>query len=162
MNWTNITEDEARLHPLYGFAGWLWAIYAVEVLGIGMTLEGVVTVATQYGVENLANPGFGVVWLHVLLNLPFLLMAPMKARAMPIVSIICYWVGILFSLGTLLTFPSSMGMDISILARIAFWIAWGAVFTLYLLRSRRVNVTYRHRVRADEPVPVVPPLEGAA
>jgi hypothetical protein len=161
VNWTPVTEDEARLHPLYGFGGWLYGVYAVEVLGLALTLEGVIRVVSDFGIEQLANPGFGVIWLHLALNLPFLLMAPMKARAMPMVSIVCYWVGMLFSMGMFLTMPGPL-MDVSILARVLFWVAWGVVFTLYLLRSRRVNVTYRHRVRADEPAPAVPPLEGAA
>lgn len=155
MNWTTITEDEARLHPLYGFAGWLWAVYAVEVLGIALTLEGVITVVRDYGLNPITNPSFGIVWLHLALNLPFLLMAPMKARLMPVVSIACYWVGIAISLGTFVTMPGPL-MNVSILARVAFWVAWGVVFTLYLLRSRRVNVTYLHRVRADDPMAALP------
>lgn len=159
MNWTKIGEDEARAHPLYGFGGWLWAVYAVEVLGVALTLEGVIRVVRDYGLNPLTNPSFGIVWLHLLLNLPFLLMAPMKARLMPVVAIACYWVGIAFSLGTFVTMPGPL-MNVSILARVLFWVAWGVLFTVYLLRSRRVNVTYRHRVRADGPAPAAPTAEG--
>ena len=158
VNWTKIGEDDARAHPLYGFGGWLLAVYAVEVLGVALTLEGVITVVRDYGLNPLTNPSFGIVWLHLALNLPFLLMAPMKARLMPVVAIVCYWVGIAISLGSFGTMPGPL-MNVSILARVAFWNAWGVVFTLYLLRSRRVNVTYRHRVLADEPATAVPPVQ---
>jgi len=156
VKWTAITEDDARLHPLHGFGGWLYGVYAVEVLTLAFTLEGVVRVARHYGIEQLANPSFGIMWLQVALHLPFLLMAPMTARAMPPVSIACYWASVLFSLGVFVV-PGLL-MDLEVIARALFWIAWGVMFTLYLLRSRRVNVTYRHRVRADEPVLAVPPV----
>ena len=159
MNWTKIAEDEARLHPLYGFGGWLYGVYAVEVLTLAFTLEGVVRVAQHYGIEQLANPSFGIMWLQVVLHLPFLLMAPIRARAMPLVSIVCYWAGILFSLGVFVA--PGLWMDLEVIGRALFWVTWGVVFTLYLLRSRRVNVTYRHRVRADEPAAAMPPVEGA-
>ncbi|MEN3976452.1 DUF2569 family protein [Emcibacter sp. SYSU 3D8] len=162
MNWTSVTEDEAMLHPLYGFGGWLYAVYAVEVLGLALTLEGIVRVVDEAGAGQLANPGFGLVWLQVLLNLPFLLMAPMKARAMPAVAIGCYWVGMVFSLGMVVTLPSSVDMDASVLARVLVWFVWGAVFTLYLLRSRRVNVTYRHRVPAGNAPAAALPVDGVA
>jgi len=112
-------------------------------------------VVRDYGLNPITNPSFGIVWLHLALNLPFLLMAPMKARLMPVVSIACYWVGIAISLGSFGTMPGPL-MNVSILARVAFWVAWGVVFTLYLLRSRRVNVTYLHRVGPNDPMAASP------
>ena len=148
MGWTAVTEDEARLHPLYGFGGWLYALYAVELFGLAMTIYSLLRVVQLAGVDQLLHPSMGFVWLHLLLGLPFLVLAPMLARAMPVVSIICYWAGTL--LGLRLFFLPGLHLDVMILAPMLFWAAWGVVFTVYLVRSRRVNVTYLHRVPAGE------------
>ena len=152
MAWIPVTEDDARLHPLYGFGGWLYVFYAAALFGLAQTFYSVLQVARVAGMELLFSPSMGFVWLHVALSLPFLLMSPMLARAMPIVAIICYWVGTL--MGLRLFFLPGLQLDVMILARMAFWFAWGVVFTVYLLRSRRVNVTYLKRVAADEAAPV--------
>ena len=141
------------------------------VPGILTTISWVFLLSPNIGLINkvaqslfgLESPPFniysfaGMVWTFGIdhITLPFLLMAPMKARLMPVVAIACYWVGIAFSLGTFVTLPGPL-MNVSILARVLFWVAWGVLFTVYLLRSRRVNVTYRHRVWADGPAPAAP------
>ncbi len=128
MAWVSVTEDEARQHPFHGFGGWLWGLYAVELFGLGMTLYSVLQVVRLVGVEELTKPSIAGVWLHLLLGMLFLILAPLRARAM----------------------PPGVPVDLSTVAPMLAWTAWGVVYTAYLLGSRRVNVTYRHRVRADD------------
>jgi hypothetical protein len=152
MAWLPVTDEEAQGHPLYGFGGWLYVMYAVALFGVSMTLYTVIKVVQVVGMGQLASPAMGFVWLHLVLNLPFLVMAPMLARAMPTTAIICYWVGIL--LGVRVFFLPGLPLDMRILGPMGFWFAWGVVFTLYLLRSHRVNVTYLKRVLASEEVAI--------
>ena len=152
MGWTFVTDDEARAHPLYGFGGWLLVVYGVEILLLAYTLFNIASIAMKAGAETLLMPGFAVVWAHVALALPFLVMAPLKARAMPLVAILCCWVGAAWSLSSYLAVPSLLG-NAAIIFPAVLSLAWRVVFTVYLLRSRRVNVTYRGRVRQDAAVP---------
>jgi hypothetical protein len=78
MAWIAVTEDEARLHPLYGFGGWLHVVYAVELFGLAMTVYSILRVVQLAGVTELLHPSMGFVWLHLALSLPFLVMAPMS------------------------------------------------------------------------------------
>ncbi len=155
MAWVPVSEDDARLHPCYGFGGWLWLVYAVEVAGFAMTLDSVVRIVRLSGAGALASPSLAVIWLHLALALPFLVMAPARARAMPAVSIACYWTGVLASLCSFVLYGLPP-MAVPILAPMLFWWAWGVFFTVYLLRARRVNVTYRHRVREGEAAALSP------
>jgi hypothetical protein len=148
MAWVDVTESEARQHPCYGFGGWLWLFYAVQLFLLGITLYWVLQVVKLVGPADLTEPSMAVVWIHLLLGMPFLLLAPLRARTMPLVSISCYWIGLLLSVRTLML--PGVPVSIAILLPLAAWIAWGAVYTGYLLQSRRVNVTYRHRVHAAE------------
>jgi hypothetical protein len=151
VNWIPVTEEEARLHPFYGFGGWLLVVYGIEAVLFVFSLYQTVSIGLRYGVDIYANPGFAVVWLQLALNLPFLIMAPLKARGTPLVAIICFWVGMLSGIGNFVMMPPPMMAGIRFIVPMLFALAWGTVLTVYLLRSRRVNVTYRHRVRAGEP-----------
>ncbi len=91
MTWVEVTEDQARQHPSYGFGVWLWVFYVVELFVLSIMLYWVLDVVRLIGPADLTEPSMAMVW-----------------------------------------------------------IAWGGVTVGCLLQSRRVNVTYRHRVHAAE------------
>ncbi|MGE4060392.1 MAG: hypothetical protein AB7E69_16140 [Sphingomonadales bacterium] len=150
MNWIQVTGEEAWQHPLYGFGGWLAVIYGIEVLLLGNTLYSVLDIAYRAGVGTILSTGFATVWLHLALEIPFLVMAPMRARAMPPVAIACFWIGVAWNIGYVLMISIGPLTSFGVVGPMLLSPVWGVVFTLYLLRSRRVNVTYRWRVRAGE------------
>ena len=81
------------------------------------------------------------------MNIPFLILVPMKHWLMPPVVIACTWIQIV------MFFPISIGlaeMTNGTIATIAtiFVVVLAALWTWYLLRSKRVNLTYRNRVPA--------------
>ena len=80
-----------------------------------------------------------------MLILPFLVLAPMKHPAMPKVAIICGGL----SIAVRLVVDFFAGRLVVAGENVPF-IVLTALFVWYLLRSKRVNVTYRYRVRAAE------------
>ncbi|MBV1903661.1 MAG: hypothetical protein KUG58_08505 [Marinosulfonomonas sp.] len=79
------------------------------------------------------------------LQLPFLVLAPLKHRLMPKVTIVCEFLGILP------VFPMTFGNPSgAMLAALLVSIVFVFLFSWYLLRSKRVNVTYSHRVPVSQ------------
>ncbi len=157
-----MTEEEAWQHSLYGFGGWLYVIYGIELLLLGNTLYSILDIAHRAGIGTILSPGFATICVHVALAVPFLVMAPMRARAMPLVAILCFWVSVAWSFGYMLLISLAPVMELAFIVPMLLGPVWGAVFTLYLLRSRRVNVTYRLRVRPGEALAVPAPATSTA
>ena len=149
--WKVVSPEEAANNKYYGFKGWIISFYVLIAFG---TLMNVVTVLFNPLGGLLADivgdeAWFGdPVWtarvmglVGIVLAIPFLLLAPMKHRLMPMVTIVCYWlaavVGVLFSTAYPLELALQTSFNLIIIA---------IVFSGYLVTSRRVNVTYYHRV----------------
>jgi hypothetical protein len=133
--------EEATRHSLYGFSGWLLAAYGLAIASF-LVWVGFSVYAVVEGVDSRTVPGavrttLGLLaLLQALFVLPFLVLAPLRHHAMPSVVTVCVWFGVALNL----LYAPPLGA--------VSHVVWAALFTAYLLRSKRVNVTYRHRVPA--------------
>ena len=145
MDWKEISEEEAKNHPDYGFGGGLYLVYAICIvwslhslyivfLDVGYVLT------DSYGYENRTMADF-TSFIQFVLTLPFMYLAPKLHTTMPSVALSLFSVNwaIWFTFGMIN--PRAIPMSIAVTAATLFMI-------IYLARSTRVNVTYRHRVRA--------------
>lgn len=141
MTWKDVSPDEATRHKLYGFSGWLVIYYGLGVATF-LVWFGFSVYSFAKGVEVRSVHGLvmttlaSIALLQALFIVPFLVMAPMRHYAMPSVVTVCLWFGVAVNL---LHAP---------LIGAASHVIWAAIITVYLLRSKRVNVTYLHRVAA--------------
>jgi hypothetical protein len=141
MTWKDVSPEEAARHTLYGFSGWLVLYYA---LGVATFLVWFAFSVYSFAKGIEAHSVHGLVLttlasislLQALFLVPFLIMAPLRHHAMPSVVTVCLWFGVAVNLLYAPFIPA------------ASHIVWAAIFTVYLLRSKRVNVTYLHRVPA--------------
>jgi hypothetical protein len=139
MTWKDVLPEEAARNRLYGFSGWLLAAY---VAGVATFLAwlGLSIYSFALGIDGRSTLGIvrttigSLAALQALFIVPFLVLAPLRHHAMPSVVMVCVWFGV------------AVNMLHSTAPLAALYIVWAAVFTVYLLRSRRVNVTYLHRV----------------
>jgi hypothetical protein len=141
MTWKDVSPEDAARHRLYGFSGWLVIYYALGVATF-LVWFGFGVYSFAKGVDTRSMHGMvmttlaSIALLQALFIVPFLVMAPMRHYAMPSVVTVCLWFGVAVNL---LHAP---------LIGAASHIVWAAIITVYLLRSKRVNVTYLHRVPA--------------
>ncbi len=113
--------------------------------------------------------------LQLALALPFLVLTPMKHPQMPVVTIICLWVSVAISIvyfaiqGSMLTagleqqasalygqqgvsapdgIDGIIGMAVvtTMMISVGISVLFSAIVTWYLLASKRVNATFRHRI----------------
>ena len=81
------------------------------------------------------------------LQIPFLILVPIKHPPMPNVDIACTWIQVAIILPFLMNLDASSGLPASVATTISVVIVvMAALWTWYLLGSKRVNVTYRNRV----------------
>ena len=105
------------------------------------------------------------------LVLPFLILTPLKHRLMPAATIVCAWLSLVITIGLYFIHWSSIsaaldaeaarvdaGAEVASIGMILTFVSVvvmvvvTALLTWYLISSKRVNATYRHRVRADAAV----------
>lgn len=144
MEWTEVTPEQAARHGYYGLGGWLLFFYVLAALGF---ISNFVALADVAPLRELYGDSFGVILaltvVQALLLLPFLILAPMKHPAMPKATISALWLSVsLTAIIGLVTGPARL------LPTILIGAAFVALFQWYLSKSKRVNVTYRHRVPA--------------
>jgi hypothetical protein len=146
--WRQMFPEHAAAHRLYGLRGWLLAFYvsaaAVFLLGVHDAVGGfgeeVLDEVLPTPIQLGAVKAMKLVWTALLL--PFLVLAPMRHRQMPAVSIVCLWSGVIVGLGALIALPPPLvGPVPLVIALLACILTW------YLISSERVNVTYRLRTR---------------
>ena len=152
MDWVDVTPAQAAERKYYGLGGWLLFFYVLAVLGFVssfMTLMAIPMMQRMHGDNYAIVAGLGIV--QALLYLPFIIMTPMKHPLMPKATISALWFSVaLTAIVGLLTGP--MAMMVQIVAGVVFV----SLFQWYLNNSKRVNVTFRHRVPAE------PETSGAA
>lgn len=143
--WRDVAPQAAKLERFYGLGGWLGLIYAVHAVIAAVLVLILVDAAMD---PRLADGDLDARILHpalaIAVSLPFLILAPLEHPLMPPVTIAASWTGLVLH-GLLSGLPVSAD-------GYAAWIAAGMIvvlFTWYLLRSKRVNVTFRHRIPAD-------------
>lgn len=145
--WRTISIEVASQHPLYGFGGWVLVLFVLDVLALVAIWSGMLLapdeVASAYSGSSVAAV-FSCL-LGSALILPYIVLAPMKSSLMPSLTIICAWVGVVLALPMNLYF---LGLGAA-LGGAASGTFWALIMTLYIVRSRRVNVTYLQRIPAD-------------
>jgi len=148
QDWQRISADKASGYPHFGFGGWMWAFYIFAILRILLALRNIFGNETALGqMYELSNVGAIRILLvmRILLLVPFLVLAPLRHSSMPYVTIACAWAIALlaFLFGLIVSLPQDRLISVSLLEIV---IAVG--YTVYLLRSKRVNVTYLSLVPA--------------
>ena len=146
-----VDAAEAAKHPLYGLGGWLALIYLGSALEAVWMLLGLVA-----PMPALLGSGDAVATRIIdatllFLALPFLVLAPLKHPMMPLITIACLWTAFGVSLASTAMGIVGSGLDggAALVAMLLFSSGGPSLMeviglTWYLLRSRRVNVTYRH------------------
>ena len=145
MEWTELTPEQAAQHKHYGLGGWLLVLYALAVLafvGSFLGLAGISTLKEKFGDSYIILVILSLV--QAVLHLPFIILAPKKHPLMPKAAVSAYWLSVsLTAIAALLTDPGHM------LPQLAVGVIYVSLFQWYMNRSKRVNVTYRHRIPAD-------------
>ena len=141
MTWKEVLPEEAAKNRLYGFSGWLLAAYvagaATFLAWLGLGIYSFALGTDDRSTVGIVRTTMGsLAALQALFIVPFLVLAPLRHHAMPSMVMVCIWFGV------------AVNMLHSTALVAASYIVWAAIFTIYLLRSKRVNVTYLHRVPA--------------
>ncbi len=145
--WTEVSQEEAKKHPLYGVGGILGLLY----LGAFVAMLGAAAAAIPAALGSIFGEFNFLRQLPIImafaLQLPFIYLTRRVDPRMPDIAIFCSWTA--YPLAVVAAFIS-----------LGFWqglgfFAGGIItidfFALYLRRSRRVNVTFMHRTRSEEP-----------
>ena len=147
MDWKNVSPEEAAQNKYYGLGGWLLLFYALAAVGfVGsfLGLAGIAQLREAYGDNHAIILGLSIV--QALLQLPFIILAPKKSPQMPKAVISAYWLSVsLSAIAAIIVGPNLM------LPQVIIGAIYVALLQWYFKKSKRVNVTYLHRVPAEEP-----------
>lgn len=136
---------EARDHEYHGLGGWLLLFYVLTILGVvcglWMILAGGQPDQTMAGMPAQSPTNL---ILSIVFYLPFLILTSMKHAAMPRIAIWAAWTYTFVN--AIVTGVEGNSAEAGIIP-LVFSAVCAALFTWYLTRSKRVNVTFRHRVR---------------
>ena len=145
MEWKQLTPEEAAQQKYYGMGGWLLFFYVLAVIafvGSFANLMNHEAMKLVYGDSYVVMLAFGV--LGALLILPFIIMAPQKNPLMPRGTIWAYSLQLV-----LLAISAFVAGPAIVLPQLIAGVIYVLLFCWFLKRSKRVNVTYLHRVRAE-------------
>jgi len=146
MDWKDVTPEEAAENRYYGLGGWLLVFYVLGVLGFLASFAGLLSLEMlkrTFDDNYMILAGLGVV--QGILYLPFLILAPQKHPLMPRAAISALWLGVVVTaIAGMVADPSQM------MGQLIFIVVMVALFAWYLRKSKRVNVTYLHRVPVEE------------
>lgn len=153
-NWVYLPEDAARHHPLYGVYAWALLLLAFLVLGPIILVYQDVRILVS---ESQRPDEF---WIVLIAEVIFLAAAWKAAgrlgRESPDFRSYFYVAALIGLCVSALYFATLVESGPRELDQLALsGLVWRAVpilvWTLYVLRSRRINVTIRKRVPADDP-----------
>jgi hypothetical protein len=144
-DWKVLSREQAQQSPYFGFRGWLLLLYLLTLVAIIQSLVWVFSPPTQGDLDVFSgNPdirrGFDIV--TVVVWAPFLILAPLKHPLTPKVWIGANWITVIIS-AAISDWSSQINVTI---AMTAIGIVIAVLLTWYVLHSKRVNVTYLHRV----------------
>ena len=144
MEWKDVSPEEAAQNKYYGVGGWLLCFYAVAVIGfVGSFLRLFNVAAVKQSFDGQYGIVLGLSVIQGLLHLPFLILAAKKDPLMPKAAISAYWFRIsLSAIAALVVGPEKL------LQQVLVGVIYVALLQQYFNKSKRVNVTYRHRVPA--------------
>jgi hypothetical protein len=148
--WVKVSESQARSHPLYGVNSPLFWFYMLTLTAFLVRLATLYMAMDVIEPRDLAVAHICRVLLAGSLGLPLLLLALSITwhSMVPFALIACLWALVAADAGLLLL---GVATDMSFLV-MAVSLVVAPLFTYYLLLSRRVNVTYRNRMRHGDPV----------
>ncbi len=145
--WKVVSREEARRSPYYGLWGWLLLFYIMALFGFVDVLISAVSVPDPSIVETYGGD-VGVMravsLIYAALTVPFLILAPMKHRLTPKLWIAWNWISVIIYAETI-DFPGRID---EMILRVGAVVVMAALMTLYILISKRVNVTYLNRIPA--------------
>lgn len=173
MVWRQLSINEAEAHPLYGVRGWLLLVLSLFVLGgIVAVLElvlptpaGFASLFGRYAREVAWVDGTAALFLALVALLGFARSPLFGALVVPALVLRFLGVGLVSATFAIDAVSAEGAAHLAgsgvVLGGIIVAVAVCAVFcgllTWYFLASARVNVTYRHRVRAGLlDIPTVP------
>lgn len=159
--WIKLSRAQARQHPLYGIGGWLVALAIFVAIGLAMgivelfdfwatTDHGGLSAWIMAGLRSLM-----AVWASLIF---ILLLA--RSRAFP-VAFVAYAMFYIIYLG-LFGLAFAYVTHGAVFAGVAAAVPLHLLAIAYVLLSRRVNVTFRRRVRAKKRKQVPPPARAEA
>lgn len=150
MVWRELSQDEQRMHRLYGFGGWLVPIFIV-MLGLSAVF---LVITVQHSAMEWAIAEYGEqlgrtfidrfhIWSIAATAIwGFLLwMAMRPMRTFPCVALLLMWPLLLWS--NALNIPL-VGVTQTLL-NFCLWAIVPIAISIYLIVGERVNVTYRQR-----------------
>jgi len=148
--WISLPPEDARLHRLYGFRGWLIAIYVLVLVLFLLDLRSITGDSAMMKMMFETEAQVAVIrWVMIfecVALLPFLVLTPLKHSVMPTAALAGFAAfTLLRPLAVLLLIDIK---PVKIMAVSGNHLVLGAVFIAYVLLSKRVNVTFRHRVKA--------------
>ncbi|MGX1100503.1 DUF2569 family protein [Amorphus sp. MBR-141] len=153
-NWKQLSEVDAKAHRLYGVKGWLLVILILMALG---ALNSLVTLFTYsemralYGayapVSTILSIVFGLIYALIALA-GFLKDSRFPAYVSQMLYVTMV-VAVINSVVAGVLAPVQAGKMSAIVGGL-IGLVQGGLLIWYFKASKRVNVTYFHRVRADE------------
>ena len=147
--WKNLTLNEAQQRKYFGFSGWLLVVYAVALLLQLWHLNSAVgsgeALAVMFEGEENAAIMRAVKWIQVLVWLPFFVLAPLKHRLAPVAAIAAAVLAMAAEVGavTLMMNIAANKQIVIVVMNLMIML----LFVIYMLRSKRVNLTYLLRER---------------
>ena len=170
---TQVSQHQAQQSRYYGVKGWLLVFYILMVLATLSALSNMFN-ETNAMLIGLDMSTWQMVSIgQIVLMLPFLILTPMKHRLMPMLSILCMWISVAVTLGLFAMRTGDyvamvqaqmraqgaeplppealavMEMTMNI-TMIGLPVLFALLFTWYLLASKRVAATFRHRLPESE------------
>ena len=149
-DWKVVSKEEARRNAYFGLKGWLLVFYVMSalmflgILGELLFPPDPVVLEKAHGGHLWAMRSSEIIFLAAIV--PILVLAPRKHPLTPRVSIICIWAGMLASL--LLDVAAFPERHDRVVLALAVYVVGSSLMTLYILNSKRVNVTFLNRVPA--------------
>ncbi|NNG02491.1 MAG: hypothetical protein HKM95_00115 [Inquilinus sp.] len=168
-----VSQHQAQQSRYYGVKGWLLVFYILMILSALSALSNAFNEANAMMLGMEMGTWQMISFGQVALMLPFLVLTPMKHRLMPTLAIVCMWLSVVLTVGVFAMSTADYGKNLQATMRAAgtdtlppefyaamgssmiiFMVALPVVFTLlftwYLLASKRVNATFRHRLPQSE------------
>ena len=147
--WTYLWQELAERHPLHGIGGWTGLLLAQLVVGTTLGVFALATFVVIVGrdsvIDVMLSPVpllFGALIIVEALQIACLVLLLMRSRAFPV----CFTIFAVWSAAFVVLANLLLGPDVRSIASLITVLGW----TVYIVVSVRVNVTFRRRVERDD------------